>query len=156
MEDEVQSLGIGIFAEVGQMAKELEGSFEGKGKLHRRALGTFARIREKLACLSFIDARIQPVVDTIDDWLERLPKTGPIAGAIFNEGMGLALLLSDPERMARHGAGQMAGALSAVPGVVDVDEVDDVEDFYQNAIEGLFIDPELEAPPVLEPESFFF
>jgi len=65
--EEVQSLGNGIFAEIGQMAKELEGSFEGKAKLHRRALGTFARIREKLACLSFIDARIQPVVDTIDD-----------------------------------------------------------------------------------------
>ena len=62
------------------MAKELEGSFEGKAKLHRRALGTFARIREKLACLSFIDPRIQPVVDTIDDWVSRLPKTGPIEG----------------------------------------------------------------------------
>ena len=47
------------------------------------------------------------MVDTIDDWTARLPKTGPIEGAIFNEGMGLALLLADPERMARHGAGQL-------------------------------------------------
>ena len=108
LEQEIQGLGDGIFAEVEQMARDLEGSFEGKDKLHRRALGTFARIREKLACLSFIDGRIQPVVDTIDDWALRLPKTGPIAGAIFNEGMGLALLLSDAERMARHGAGQLA------------------------------------------------
>lgn len=108
LEQEVQGLGDGIFAEVEQMARDLEGSFEGKDKLHRRALGTFGRIREKLACLSFIDGRIQPVVDTIDDWSRRLPKTGPIAGAIFNEGMGLALLLSDAERMARHGAGQLA------------------------------------------------
>ena len=106
--EDVQGLGTGIFAEVSQMARDLEGSFEGKDKLHRRALGTFGRIREKLACLSFIDGRIQPVVDTIDDWVSRLPLTGPIAGAIFNEGMGLALLLSDAERMARHGAGQLA------------------------------------------------
>lgn len=116
--EEVQGLGDGIFAEVSQMARELDTSFEGKDKLHRRALATFARIREKLGCLSFIDARIQPVVDTIDDWLERLPKTGPIAGAIFNEGMGLALLLGDPQRMARHGAGQLSiqqGTAEEVP-----------------------------------------
>ena len=106
--EEVQELGNGIFAEVAQMARELDSSFEGKDKLHRRALSTFGRIREKLACLSFIDTRIQPVVDTIDDWLERLPKTGPINGGLFNEGMGLAMLLANPEHMARHGAGQMA------------------------------------------------
>ncbi len=115
LEQEIQGLGDGIFAEVEQMARDLEGSFEGKDKLHRRALGTFARIREKLACLSFIDGRIQPVVDTIDDWSLRLPKTGPIAGAIFNEGMGLALLLSDAERMARHGAGQLASRQGQAP-----------------------------------------
>jgi hypothetical protein len=106
LEDEVAGLGDGIFGEVSQIARELESSFEGKDKLHRRALGTFGRIRDKLACLSFIDERIQPIVDSIDDWLSRLPLTAPITGAIFNEGMGLALLLSDPSRMARHGAGQ--------------------------------------------------
>ena len=106
LDDEVQGLGDGVFAEVAQMARDLDGSFEGRDKLHRRALGTFGRIRDKLACLSFIDARIQPVVDTLDDWLGRLPETAPITGALFNEGMGLALLLADPERLARHGAGQ--------------------------------------------------
>ena len=159
LEEAVQGLGDGIFAEVGQMARELEGSFEGKAKLHRRALGTFARIREKLACLSFIDPRIQPVVDAIEDWTGRLPRTGPIEGALFNEGMGLALLLSDPERMARHGAGQLEGISSTSP----VELEDDTEDFFQNALEGLFIDREPEPAgtmpaPVLEPEAegFFF
>jgi hypothetical protein len=154
LEDEVQGLGEGIFAEVGQMARDLEGSFEGKAKLHRRALGTFARIREKLACLSFIDPRIQPVVDSIDDWVSRLPGTAPIEGAIFNEGMGLALLLSDPQRMARHGAGQLRGPSSKSP----VELEDDTEDFYQNALEGLFIPESEPTAPVPEPdaESFFF
>ncbi|MCF8004263.1 MAG: DUF3150 domain-containing protein [Chromatiaceae bacterium] len=104
----VEGLGDGIFAEVEQMARELSASFEGKDKLHRRALGTFSRVRDKLACLSFIDGRIQPVVDSIDDWLHRLPMSAPIEGALFNEGLGLALLLSDAERMARHGGGQLA------------------------------------------------
>ena len=120
LEEEVQGLGDGIFAEVEQMARELEGSFEGKEKLHRRALGTFRRIREKLACLSFVDRRIQPVVDTLDLWFARLPE-GPIEGPIFNEGMGLALLLSDAERMARHGAGQWAVQQDGEPNDSDME-----------------------------------
>ncbi|MCF7979031.1 MAG: DUF3150 domain-containing protein [Chromatiaceae bacterium] len=107
--EEIQGLVDGVFAEVEQMARELTTSFEGKDKLHRRALGTFTRVRDKLACLSFIDPRIQPVVDSLDDWVRRLPMAAPIEGALFNEGLGLALLLSDAERMARHGAGQLAG-----------------------------------------------
>ena len=98
LEEEVQTLGDGIFAEVEQMARELEESFEGKEKLHRRALGTFRRIREKLACLSFVDLRIPPVVDTLDGWFARLPGEGPIAGPIFNEGMGLALCCPTRDR----------------------------------------------------------
>lgn len=120
LEEEVQGLGDGIFAEVEQMARELEGSFEGKERLHRRALGTFRRIREKLACLSFVDQRIHPVVDTLDLWFARLPADGPIDGPIFNEGMGLALLLSDAERMARHGAGQWAVQQGGVPNESDM------------------------------------
>ncbi len=123
LEDEVHGLGDGIFAEVEQMARELEDSFEGKDKLHRRALGTFKRIRDKLGCLSFIDPRIQPVVDTIDGWFNRVPADGPIEGAVFNEGMGLALLLGDAQRMARHGAGQWAVQTGqATPAVEDEPE----------------------------------
>ena len=106
--DEVQGLAGGIFQEVAVIARDLEDSFLGKDILHRRALGTFKRIRDKLDGLSFVDPRIQPVVDTIDAWARRLPKTAPIEGALFNEGHGLALLLGDPEKLARHGAGQWA------------------------------------------------
>jgi hypothetical protein len=159
LEQEVRGLGDGIFSEVEQMARDLEGSFEGKDKLHRRALGTFGRIREKLACLSFIDSRIQPVVDTIDDWSRRLPKTGPIAGAIFNEGMGLALLLADAERMARHGAGQLAYRQGQPPeesepepeqlAIVDFDDLFDTEAPSRPAAPA-------STPPASHTESFFF
>ena len=122
LEDEVQGLGDGIFGEVAQMAAELEASFEGKERLHRRALGTFRRIREKLACLSFVDPRIEPLVDSLDGWFERVPLDGPIAGPVFNEGMGLALLLADPERMARHGAGQWSVRQGLAPRESDAEE----------------------------------
>ncbi|MFZ0788344.1 MAG: DUF3150 domain-containing protein [Chromatiaceae bacterium] len=125
LEEEVRGLGDGIFAEVEQLAQELEESFEGREKLHRRALGTFRRIREKLASLSFVDPRIAPVVDTIDGWFARVPVEGPIAGPIFTEGMGLALLLSDADTMARHGAGQWSLQQGLAP--VEPDTEEDVE-----------------------------
>ena len=106
--DEVKGLGTGVFAEVAQVARDLDDSFLGKEVLHRRALGTFRTIREKLDCLSFVDPRIQPIVDSIDDWFRRLPVKGPITGGIFNEGWTLASILGDPDKLARHGAGQLA------------------------------------------------
>lgn len=123
LEEEVRSLGDGIFAEVEQMARELDESFLGKERLHRRALGTFVKIREKLACLAFVDPRIQPVVDTIDDWAARLPVEGPIAGALFNEGYGLAMLLGDAQKLARHGAGQLAVQQGLTPTAMDAASV---------------------------------
>jgi hypothetical protein len=166
--EEVEQLGNGIFAEVEQMARDLESSFEGKDRLHRRALGTFSRVRDKLACLSFIDPRIQPVVDSVDDWLDRLPATAAIEGAIFNEGMGLALLLSDAERMARHGAGQLAlqeGA-AAEESTLCEPEQSEPEQLPFVDFDALFeAEPEhaedadttpAVAPPQEEPASFFF
>jgi len=145
--DEVHGLGDGIFAEVEQMARDLEGSFEGKDRLHRRALGTFHRIRDKLACLSFVDPRIQPVVDSIDDWVDRLPATAPIEGAVFTEGMGLALLLADAERMARHGAGQLAIQQGDTPAATDTPEPE------EPAPEQLaLVDFEAEFAALFEPE----
>ena len=147
LEQEVTGLGDGIFAEVEQMARELDQSFEGKDKLHRRALGTFRRIREKLACLSFIDHRIAPVVDTIDDWFARVPMTGPIEGPIFNEGMGLALLLGNSKRMARHGAGQRA--MQTGEGVPDHDAETGLV-----ALDGAGVDAETSAAPQATERSF--
>jgi hypothetical protein len=118
--EEVSSLGDGIFAEVAQIAKDLDDAFLGKDVLRRTALSTYRRIREKLDCLSFVDQRIQPVVDTIDDWFRRLPEKGPIAGGIFNEGWALATILGDPDKLARHGAGQLA--LRQVPAQSDEEE----------------------------------
>ncbi|MEA1048396.1 DUF3150 domain-containing protein [Lamprobacter modestohalophilus] len=115
LDQEVASLGDGIFGEIEQMARELSGSFVGKDKLHRRALNTFHRVKEKLNCLSFVDNRLDPVVKTIDDWLCRLPDQdqGPIDGGLFLEGYALALLLSDSNLMAKHGAGQLSMAEAA-------------------------------------------
>ncbi len=106
--EQVQGLGDTLFGEVARTARELDRSFTGKDGLSQRALSTFRRIREKLGCLAFVDYRVQPVLDSLEDWLARVPTKGSIAGALFNEGFGLMLLVSDPQRMSDHGAGILA------------------------------------------------
>jgi hypothetical protein len=106
--EQVQGLGDTLFGEVAGIARELDKSFVGKDSLSQRALSTFRRIREKLGCLSFVDYRVQPVLESLEDWLLRVPGKGPVAGALFNEGFGLMLLVSDPRRMSDHGAGILA------------------------------------------------
>jgi hypothetical protein len=108
LDAQVAGLGDTLFGEVAQLARELDGSFVGRDALPRRALSTFRRVRDKLACLTFVDYRVQPVLDTLDGWLDRLPTRGPIRGALFNEGFGLMLLVSDPQRLSDHGAGLLA------------------------------------------------
>jgi hypothetical protein len=43
------------------------------------------------------------VVETIDDLLVRVPKSGPLEGAYLQEVFATALLLSDAKRIKRHG-----------------------------------------------------
>jgi hypothetical protein len=156
--DAIHNLGDGIFAEIAQAARELEKSFLGKDALHRKALGTFKKIRDKLDCMSFVDPRIQPVVDTIDDWAKRLPKTGHIEGALFNEGHGLALLLGDPEKLARHGAGQWAVQQGDAPSEA-VDDEDEAETpaetprSFDDELEALFGDLDDPEPAASEFET---
>ncbi|MBK1720113.1 DUF3150 domain-containing protein [Thiocystis violacea] len=108
-EDDVAEIGGTLFHEVAQIAVSLERSVVGKDAMTQRALGTFRRIQQKLAVLSFVDPRIQPILDPLEGFLARVPKTGLIAGALFQEGFGLWLLLCDEQRMANHGAGILAG-----------------------------------------------
>ena len=106
--DELQDVGETIFSEVEQLARGLERAFVGQATLSRRALGTFRRVHEKLDALSFVDRRIDPVVQALGQWLRRLPDAGPIEGQAFLEGWALMRLVSDAETMARHGAGLLA------------------------------------------------
>ena len=106
--EQVEGLGDTLFGEVARIARALDQSFVGKDALSQRALSTFRRIAEKLGCLAFVDYRVQPVLDSLSDWLARVPTTGPITGAMFTEGFGLMLLVSDPQKMSDHGAGILA------------------------------------------------
>jgi hypothetical protein len=124
----VLGLGDTLFGEVSRLARELDRSFTGKDGLSQRALSTFRRIREKLGCLAFVDCRVQPVLDSLEDWLARVPTTGSVTGALFNEGFGLMLLVCDPQRMSDHGAGILA-LQELIPSLAEtLDEGEDKDD----------------------------
>ena len=119
-------LGATLLEEIAQAARALaEESFIGKGRLGRRAVTPFRRMREKLAGLAFLDRRVDPVVETVDGWLARLPGSGPIEGPLFTEGLALVMLLSEPERMRRHGEGLLSigDLLPAEEVVLEAEEV---------------------------------
>lgn len=152
LQEEVAALGDGIFAEVEQMARDLKEAFQGKTKLHRRSLGTFTNIRDKLACLSFVDVRIQPIIDAIEDWLRRLPVEAHISGGLFTEGYGLALLLSNGEQMARHGVGQWQVLHQLIP---EAEEIPLPEDDAPTVMVPAMIPPPVNHSPAPLPSLFF-
>jgi hypothetical protein len=111
-----------LFHEIAQEANQLvERSFVGKDTVTGRALNTFRRMRDKLDSLGFLDHRCMPVVDEIDTVLGALPANGPYNGVAFHSLFRLGLLLSDPDKIKRHGSG-----LLQVPGIFpEEEEADD-------------------------------
>jgi len=58
-------------------------------------------MRDELDGLAFLDHRVNRVVQTLDEILSRVPKTGPLEGAYLQEVFPLALLLSDSKKLGR-------------------------------------------------------
>jgi hypothetical protein len=114
-----------LFHEIAQDASQLiDRSFVGKDTVTGRSLGAFRRMRDKLDSLGFLDHRCMPVVDKIDAVLGALPKDGPYNGVAFNSLFTLGMLLSDPDKIKRHGSGLLQlSSLTAVD-----EEIDDVAD----------------------------
>lgn len=117
-----------LFHEIAQEASQLiDRSFVGKDAVTGRSLNAFRRMRNKLDSLGFLDHRCMPVVDRIDVVLDALPKQGPYNGVAFNSLFTLGLLLSDPDKIKRHGSGllQMESILASdAVAAVETDEED--------------------------------
>lgn len=110
LSDEVHGLSGQLFREISQLAEETyRKSFEGRPKVTQKAKRPLVAMRDKLDGLSFIDARVSPVVDEINRVLDALPKAGPIDGPSLSAMTGLVRLLADTEAMKRHGEGVING-----------------------------------------------
>lgn len=77
------------------------------GSLRTRVTQRFRQnlvgIQTKLKGLSFLDARIKPVLATIESILNKLPVEGHIEGLEFAAIHGLMIILSDEQKMRDHG-----------------------------------------------------
>lgn len=137
-----------LFREISQDANQIiDRSFVGKDSVTARALNGFRRIRDKLDSLGFLDHRCMPVVDEIDSVLDLLPKSGPYNGVVFHSLFRLGLLLSDPEKIKRHGSGLLQ------PDTVidsDIEFEDDLDDQIIPDADSMLADEDIVQQPVLE------
>ena len=121
LETKIGSLSEQMFYEISVDANQfIEQSLLGKDQVTRSALRPIRRMRDKLDGLGFLDYRVAPVVNTIDDLLAKIPDKGAIAGGILQEILATALLLADPAKTRRHGEGLLAAQ--------DLPKADSVED----------------------------
>ncbi|WP_441813619.1 DUF3150 domain-containing protein [Marinobacterium rhizophilum] len=108
LDDKINGMGHTLLCEVARDANELfERSVAGKNQISQRALNPLRRLHDKLNGLSFLDHRVQPMVDAMDRLFPQLPNAGPITGHQYHELLALILILSDPDKMKRHGEGQL-------------------------------------------------
>ncbi|AOV18795.1 hypothetical protein BJI67_16280 (plasmid) [Acidihalobacter aeolianus] len=89
----------------GQLAMDVralvkDGWTSGRSKTNRRSLRVLERIRNKLNTLNWIAPGMSgAAVAAIDDFLNQLPKTGPIEGGDFVRLESLMNWLSDPTKL---------------------------------------------------------
>jgi hypothetical protein len=139
-----------LFHEVAQEANQLiDRSFVGKDTVTGRTLNAFRRMRDKLDSLGFLDHRCMPVVDKIDTVLVALPKSGPYNGVAFNSLFSLGLLLSDPDKIKRHGSGLLLMENISIAnddenGAFDPDDADDTTTVAANSDQNGLDTPQLD------------
>ncbi|MBS3963765.1 MAG: DUF3150 domain-containing protein [Methylomonas sp.] len=130
-----------LFHEIAQEASQLiDRSFVGKDTVTGRSLNAFRRMRDKLDSLGFLDHRCMPVVDKIDTVLSAIPKNGPYNGVAFNSLFSLGLLLSDPDKIKRHGSGLLQASLAPM-----ADEIDE-DDLVIDSSQSQAVQPAIESP----------
>jgi len=138
LETKIGTLSEQMFYEISVDANQfIEQSLLGKDQVTRNALRPIRRMRDKLDGLGFLDYRVAPVVNTIDELLAKIPNKGAIAGGILQEILATALLLADPAKTRRHGEGLLA--VQNLPKAVIVE--DEVAEWTVDAQESLLCMP---------------
>ena len=110
MSKEAGGLAGRLFGEVADMADKVrEQSLLGKAKVNRRVLSPVRSIRSNLGGLAFLDKRVKPLIQAIDDTLDQMPGDAPIEGLALQALHGLMLMMSDPERIKQFGQAVLDG-----------------------------------------------
>lgn len=97
--EEIRGLPMQIAREISQDVADSWVGDEGKGKTSQRVVSLVRRIHKKAKGLSFLDKKMQSLVDVIEGVLSSLPPTGPIEGLPYYQLVGLLSMLKDPHRI---------------------------------------------------------
>lgn len=117
-------LGEQLFHEISIEARQLmEDSLLGKHQATQHVIRPVRRIRDKLDGLSFLDHRVLPLLENLDQLLLKLPVKGSIDGSHFQELLASVLLLSDPLNTRKHGQGLMEAPLMSPETTADFDSL---------------------------------
>lgn len=109
-------------------------SFSGKESVSRKAINGLLSIRDKLVKMSFLDDGIDLVLDTFDNMMLQLPKTGPVEGNDYHKLGHFIVQLSDVRKLKATAAG--------------TDDAINVSQFYQDDINAEDFDADTSAQPV--------
>ena len=103
LNNEVEQLGHTLFDDVCKTAKDSwNKSYLGKDEVTRKALAPLKSMHQKLSDLSFIEPKVMPVANLIQDALERIPKRGVINDMTLLMVKGLISLLQDKAALVKY------------------------------------------------------
>lgn len=112
---EVHNLGNQLFEEIAARARDIwNKSFKGKSEVTHKSLRPFEEIASKLHGLGFVEPRVAPVVDIIEQALAAVPHTKSINGAALTMLNGLLSMLQDPQCLFEHGQEILQGRMNSV------------------------------------------
>jgi hypothetical protein len=106
-------------------------------------------IHKKLSGLSFLDSRVGPIIQQIENTLALMPNDRPIEGNEMTTLFGLSFLLSDPERMKQHGEQILNGGSPELP---EPDLETQNESSFVKTTEKVESQPEVVTAPIAEDE----
>jgi hypothetical protein len=111
---EVASLGSTLFGEIAKEAHAIWNKvYAGKTEVSHKALSPLKSMRQKLTGLAFVEPKVAPVADLIEDTLQSMPKRGLISGQSLLLLQGLVTALKDPALILEHVEKVMAGQSSS-------------------------------------------
>lgn len=162
---EVHNLGNQLFEEIAARARDIwNKSFKGKSEVTHKSLRPFEEIASKLQGLGFVEPRVAPIVDIIEQALAAVPNTKSIDGAALTMLNGLLSMLQDPQCLFEHGQEILQGRINSVniinnltPSTPQTEEVKEVEEAQeaQKVQEAEPVEETQElAPPQMVQESY--
>ncbi|MDR2142210.1 MAG: DUF3150 domain-containing protein, partial [Deltaproteobacteria bacterium] len=110
LQAEVANLGSTLFGEIAKEAQSIwNRRYSSRTEVSHKALSPLKSLRQKLTGLSFVEPKVAPIADLIEETLNGIPKRGLINGSPLLLLQGLVSVLKDPDLLVEHGQKILSG-----------------------------------------------